>query len=174
MGIPVYQCGGGGDPNLDNTFNHSRTSSAIAPCRNWTICFERYRIWLLSSTLIHVSWIWCIMLTDFISWVQTVCVVKAPFVLKHMYDFDAGTVWSVSLHKDFSFYEQRFECHCIQEWMGKAPLMKMNYLWSPSFYVAVWSFCQKKIFILPWRTFSCSCLFFKYWPQIIVYCARFG
>lgn len=67
----------------------------------------------LSSTLIHVSWIWCIMLTDFISWVQMISVVKAHFILKPMYDFDAGPVQSISPHKYFSFYEQRFECNYI-------------------------------------------------------------
>lgn len=64
-----------------------------------------------SYTLIHVSWIWCIMLADFISWVQMIRVVKAPFVLKPVYDFDAGPVQSVCPHKYFSFHEQRFECN---------------------------------------------------------------
>lgn len=54
----VHPCGGkGGDPILDSTFDHSRTSPAIALCKNWNMCFEKFRIWLYSSALFLLYWI---------------------------------------------------------------------------------------------------------------------
>lgn len=49
----VHPCGGKGDDTiLDSTFDHSRTSPAIALCKNWNMFFEKFRILLFSSNFI--------------------------------------------------------------------------------------------------------------------------
>lgn len=134
-GVPVHRCGGGGDPNLDNSLTTPELPQPL--CLVETETFALRDLEFDSSTLIKASWICHIMLTDFISRVQIIHIVRVPCVFKPMYDFYAGPVQSVSSHKYFSFHEQRFECNYIKVWMGKALLMKVNYLWSHSFYIAV-------------------------------------
>lgn len=135
QGIPVHRCGGGGDPNLDSSLTPPELPQPLRLVGTET--FALGDLEFDSSTLIEASWICHIVLTDFISRVQIIRIVKVPCVFKPMYDFDAGPVQSVSSHKYFSFHERRCECNYIKVWMRKALLMKVNCLWSPSFYIAV-------------------------------------